>query len=70
MNVCMNIAVALPASDITFTIQRLDATGEVVFFGGTLFLKSTFKLNQVGSQLNFVPLCISKYATRIIDITL
>lgn len=38
MNVCMNIAVALPASDITFTIQRLDATGEVVFFGGTLFL--------------------------------
>ena len=38
MNVCMNIAVALPASDITFTIQRLDATGEVVFFGGTFFL--------------------------------
>ena len=38
MNICMNIAVALPASDITFTIQRLDATGEVVFFGGTLFL--------------------------------
>ena len=38
MNVCMNIAVALPGSNITFTIQRLDVTGEVIFFGGTLFL--------------------------------
>lgn len=38
MNICMNNALYLPESDITFRLKRLATDGEVVFFGGSLLL--------------------------------
>ena len=38
MGICMNSALYLPESTITFSAKRQAADGEVVFFGGSLYL--------------------------------
>lgn len=38
MGICMNSALYLPESSITFSAKRQAADGEVLFFGGSLYL--------------------------------